>query len=61
MAELSWRQEWEHQLRNLNRLMLWMLCAEEVDDDAALTAAIQLESWVRSVRRMLHAVKADEE
>jgi len=58
---MSWSTEWKHQLQNLNRICLWMMCAEEIDDDAALAAVTELKVWLARIERLLLATKGDEQ
>jgi len=51
---------WKHQLANLNRVMLWMLCDDAVSDEAVLTPLSELISWLRSCERVLRSVERDE-
>jgi len=53
-------QFWKHQLSNLNKVMLWMLCDDAISDEAVLTPLAELVSWLTSCRRLLTSIERDE-
>jgi len=57
---MTWKDEWKQQLRNLNRLALWMLVDEAVTDEMAARSLVQLKAWLDRVERLILAVERDE-
>jgi len=54
-------QFWKHQLSNLNKVMLWMLCDDAISDEAVLTPLVELISWLTSCKRLLSSEQRHEE